>query len=233
MEKLAKEVRFLKRYSIALTLLLAIFVLMSFRGNNRTKFEEIDVERINVLEKDGTLKMVISNSARQHPGMANGKSLPQRKREAGMIFFNSAGYECGGLVYDADKSSAGMVYSVDQFRNDQIMQLQYMEDGSKNRTYGFKLWDRPDNFTMDDQLHLVDSLQALHQEAAINKAFRQMGAKGFLGRDRLFLGKTNKGEVGLFICDDQGRPRIRIYVDKNNQTQFETLDEEGNVIKRQ
>lgn len=57
------------------------------------KFEEIDVERINVVEKDGKVKMVISNAARQHPGAVDGKLIPREQgRAAGMIFFNERGY---------------------------------------------------------------------------------------------------------------------------------------------
>lgn len=74
MEKLLKEVRILKIYALTLTIIFALFLFMSFRPDiARQKFGEIDVERINIVEKDGTLKMVISNEARQHPGMMDGK----------------------------------------------------------------------------------------------------------------------------------------------------------------
>ena len=51
----------------------------------------------------GDLRMVISNEHRQHPGIMNGEKLPDRERSSGIIFFNSSGDECGGLVYDGNE----------------------------------------------------------------------------------------------------------------------------------
>ncbi|MBO9729231.1 MAG: hypothetical protein J7623_11395 [Chitinophaga sp.] len=236
MEKLLKEVRILKIYALTLTVIFALFLFMSFRSDiTRQKFQEIDVERINVVEKDGTLKMVISNKERQHPGMSEGKELGKRERSQGIIFFNGAGDECGGLVYEADKSSAGMVYSVDQYRNDQIMQLQYSQDiggDNKRRSYGLKLWDRPDNFTLADQTKFFDSLAALKNDAIYEKEGQRLADAGMLGTERLFVGKTSKGDVGLFIRDGKGKVRIKLYIDKDNKTVVETLDENGQPVSR-
>ncbi|WP_143304566.1 hypothetical protein [Chitinophaga vietnamensis] len=234
MEKLLKEVRILKIYSLVLTFIFGLFVFMSFRSDNhKQRFEEIDVERINVIEKDGAVKLVISNKARQHPGKADGKDLPARAREAGMIFFDGRGNECGGLVYDADKKDAGLVFSVDQFRNDQIMQLQYFQElqGAGARAYGLELWDRSDEYPVSRVLKVVDSINAFKNEAKEKNAFDSLAANGAFGTERLFVGKTMKNEVGLFIRDDKGTPRIKIYVDKNNKTVFETFDENGKPLK--
>ena len=71
--KLEREVRFLKAYAAIATLACAVLVLTAFTLRSaRQKFKEIDVERINVVEKDGKLKMVISNKERQHPGVVDG-----------------------------------------------------------------------------------------------------------------------------------------------------------------
>ncbi len=234
MEKLQREVRFLKIYALVLTTVLVGFLFMAFRTDfGKQRFEEIDVERINVVEKDGTLKMVISNGARQHSGMAEGKPLAARKREPGIIFFNGMGDECGGLVYDANKENgAGMVLSVDQFRNDQIMQLQYsqeVKDGPKHRSYGLKLWDRRDDVTVSRVSTMVDSLHKLKDKEAMNKGFEAMDQDGSFGVERMFVGKNTKDEVGLFIRDNNGKPRIKIYIDKNNKARIVTLDEKGQV----
>ena len=56
--KLEKEVRFLKAYAVIATLVGAVSVLTAFTlQSGKQKFEEIDVERINVVEKDGKLKI--------------------------------------------------------------------------------------------------------------------------------------------------------------------------------
>lgn len=85
--KLERQVRFLRTYAVVATLFCAIFLLSAFViQNKKQKFEEIDVERINVVEKDGTLRMVISNTQRQHPGSVDGKMIPREgNRSAGML----------------------------------------------------------------------------------------------------------------------------------------------------
>jgi hypothetical protein len=76
-----KENFILKLYSITLTFILGLIILSSFQSNNSNqKFDEITVERINIVEPDGKLKMVISNEKRQHPGMVDGKPFDARKR---------------------------------------------------------------------------------------------------------------------------------------------------------
>lgn len=235
MEKLIREVRMLKIYAASLTVAFVLLFLLAFKSSNdHQRFEEIDVERINIVEKDGTLKMVISNKKRQHPGLLNNKPLKAREREAGLIFFNSLGDECGGLVYDADEKGSGMVYSVDQRKTDQIMQLQYSEGtgADKKRSYGLKLWDRPDDFPLEKVIRFDDSLQKLNDPIAMKKAFAKLREEGKLGSERFFAGKTANGDVGLFIRDDKGRIRLKIYVDKNNQTHIESVDEKGQLTAK-
>lgn len=234
MEKLIREVRILKMYAVSLTIVCILFFFFGFKSQkSNQRFEEIDVERINIVEKDGTLKMVISNKQRQHPGMFNNKELKPREREAGMIFFNELGDECGGLVYGADKDGSGMVYSVDQRNTDQIMQLQYMEGtgDKKNRTYGLKLWDRPDDFPIEDIIKFEDSLKKINDPVASKKAYAKLRQEGKLTQERFFAGKTADGDVGLFLKDSNGRVRLKIYVDKNNQTHIDKLDESGKIIQ--
>ena len=99
-KKLAKEVRLLKAYTIVATIVCAALFTLLFAGVNRPRaFEEIDVERINIVEKTGELRMVISNQERQHPGISNGKIIERETaRPPGMIFFNHLGDEMGGLI---------------------------------------------------------------------------------------------------------------------------------------
>jgi hypothetical protein len=232
--QLIREVRILRIYTGSLTVALLLLIAFSFtHKNGNPRFEEIDVERINIIEKDGKLKMVISNRQRQHPGMINGKEMPARQREAGMIFFNAEGDECGGLVYDGNSQEAGMTYSVDQFRNDQIMQLNYTQkkEGEKTkRAYGLKLWDRREDMTLERLSHIIDSLKALQNKEVYEKTVDQMVERGDLGKERFFAGKNYDGEVGLFIRDAKGKPRIKLYVDKSNNPRLQFLDENGKVV---
>jgi hypothetical protein len=212
-QQLVKQIRFLKIYSGILTVVVIAGFLFAFiQIEQKSKFKEIDVERINVLEGSGTLKMVISNQARQHPGRMDGEDLKPRPREAGIIFFNSLGDECGGLVYDGDKAGASMALSLDQFKNDQVMQLQYNEGventQQRHRSYGLKLWDRSDDFTMSQLIATDDSLKKLNNQSAYSAAIKELKSKGLLGHERLFIGKNKDNEVGLFIKDKKGLPGL-------------------------
>jgi hypothetical protein len=232
-KKLLREVRMLRIYTAILTVILISITILSFTKTSPPRFEEIDVERINIIEKDGQLKMVISNKQRQHPGLISGKEIPPRERAAGMIFFNEAGDECGGLIYEGNEENSDMTYSIDQFRNDQIMQLNYSEQhktGKPRRAYGLKLWDRSDNMQMERQVHLRDSLKALNDKAASEKVYQQLAAKGELGAERFFAGKTYDGEVGVFIRDTKGNPRIKIFIDAQNNPRLQFLDANGKSI---
>ena len=63
-----KAQRFLVAYSGVLTCILTAVVLMGFGPSRDKTFEEITVQRLNVVEPDGTLRMVISNHDR-FPGI--------------------------------------------------------------------------------------------------------------------------------------------------------------------
>jgi hypothetical protein len=47
----------------------------------------------------GTLRMVISNKDRMHPGVIDGKVIDRPRPVAGMLFSNDEGDEVGGLTY--------------------------------------------------------------------------------------------------------------------------------------
>ena len=64
---LRRELRLLQAWVVATTAGLAILG-MSWLGEaqaTRTRFTEIDVERINIVESDGRVRLVIANGARQ------------------------------------------------------------------------------------------------------------------------------------------------------------------------
>ncbi|QXV66786.1 hypothetical protein INP83_06785 [Mucilaginibacter sp. 21P] len=231
-EELARQVRILKRYGIGVTILLIVLIgVCFFKGNSQSK--ELTAERINIVEADGTLRMVISNRARQHPGRMDNKDLPKRDRPAGLLFFNDEGDECGGLGYNGDKKEAAMFMTMDQYKNDQIMTLSYDQEnrpGKPLRSYGFTLNDR-DELPLSGQISYFDSLKKLKDTSAYARGLKRYKDEGHLAQ-RMFLGKNKNGEVGLFLTDSKGRPRLRLFIDQKNEPLIQSLDEKGNVIKK-
>jgi len=103
----------------------------------KKKIKEIDVERINIVEKDGRLRMVISNSERYPAPMLQGKVIGKRqvKWGGGIIFYNDEQDECGGLGFGGGRQGAGAGLFFDQYKQDQIVGLFYNE-GEGQRLYG-------------------------------------------------------------------------------------------------
>ena len=232
--KLERDVRFLKAYAVIATLVCAFFVVTAFtQQRGKQKFEEIDVERINVVEKDGKLKMVISNKERQHPGIVDGKTIERygRARPPGIIFFNEYGDECGGLIFDGDKDKGqSLALSFDKFRQDQVMQLQYAEGSNGRKSTGLVVWDRlaPDQQAELTQrfMELDKKLNSPEKQAAM-KTLREEGVFGF---ERVWAGKGADQSAKIVLSDPKGRARIKLSVDATGIPRLEFLDEAGKVI---
>lgn len=148
------RVRFWQGFSLALALALVAAISGSAytafaQSTQKPRFAEIDVERINVIEADGTVKLVIANRERAPDQVMDGQSRPRTEanKSPGITFFNDVGDEAGGLkirggLRDGRPSARGHLL-FDQHRGDQTLGFVYDEvDGQ--RTAGVTVWDRPD-----------------------------------------------------------------------------------------
>jgi hypothetical protein len=230
--RLQRDVRFLKAYSVLTTLLLGVIAFTSIgEANQKNKFEEIDVERINVVEKDGKLKMVISNGERQHPGTIDGRML-SRKRPAGMLFFNEQGDECGGLSFSGDqrdgKGSASALLAFDRFRQDQTVGIQY---GESNGQYsaGLRVWDRPAASLgpVIDKMVEVEKMKDGPEKTAAVQKLREM--PGAAAAERVMVGRDREQAAVVRLSDAKGKPRIKLSVDAAGSPRLEFLDDAGKV----
>ena len=234
MEKLQRDVRLLKAYAFVVTLLLGVLAFAGFsQANQKNKFTEIDVERINIVESDGKLKMVISNSERQHPGVVDGRTL-SRTRPAGMLFFNDKGDECGGLSFNSNQkdgnTSAGALLAFDRFRQDQTVAIQYGEDNGQYSA-GLRVWDRPDTSLGEvvDKLQIIQKMPEGPDKTQAMQKLRESSGAGVA--QRVFVGKTGDKAAVLSLSDPQGHPRIQLMVDSRGAAKLEFLDEKGAVVQ--
>ena len=236
--KLQRDVRFLKGYCVVITLLFIGFVsaflfTSGIRADQqKTKFGEIDVERINVVERDGKLKMVISNAERQHPGTIDGRTL-DRKRPAGLLFFNDKGDECGGLSFSGNqtndgKSSASGLLAFDRFNQDQTVGIQYGENGGRYYS-GLRVWDRPDQSLglVVDELKKIEKMKDGPEKTAAQTALREMPAAK--SAERAFFGRDRENASVVRLNDANGKMRVKLSVDATGAPRLEFLDESGKV----
>src|SRR5213593_4222147 len=127
--------RFLKVYSGVLTLAFAVIMWSGFSiGSKPATFDQINVHRINVVEPDGTLRMVISDHSKFPGIIIRGKEEPFARPQAGMLFYNDEGSENGGLIFGGRRNAKGEVVdsggslSFDKYGADQIVQLAGVDD---------------------------------------------------------------------------------------------------------
>ncbi|HJR33796.1 MAG TPA: hypothetical protein VJ817_02525 [Gemmatimonadales bacterium] len=235
-----RELRLLKGYAVVVTILLGTLSIAAFRqSSQKTRFTEIDVERINIVEPDGKLRMVISNRPRSIGPIYKGKPFgyPGGTRP-GMIFFNDEGTENGGLTFTGRtredgtySSSVGM--SFDQFNQDETLTLRYTDDNGRKAS-AITIADR-DTRDIYDLILERDSINKMTDSTARAAALQRLfGPRDGvpLAATRVYLGRDRSRAAVLSLFDPNGRPRLRLRVDSLGTASLEFLDEQGTVTAR-
>ena len=84
--------------SAVLSTTFAVVLPMGVKPHRGQAFDVIQVHRINIIEPDGTLRMVISDRERLPGVIVKGKEFPKVDRPgAGLLFYNNEGTENGGF----------------------------------------------------------------------------------------------------------------------------------------
>lgn len=224
MTKILASRKFLAVYSGVLTIAFAATVFCAFSiQQKKANFDEIDVHRINVIEPDGTLRMVISDKA-EFPGIiVKNKQVYAHKdrRTAGMLFFNDEGTENGGLIFGGEKAKDGTVssyghLSFDRYLQDQVFTIDADEQGP-HRESGLSIVDRPD-WPMTDVLNLPQS------------EWKKFLATHPRPHQRIYLGRSDDKSASLTLKDQDGHSRIVIRVAANGTPSLQFLDAGGKVV---
>lgn len=229
--KLERDVRNLKIYAICLTVFVVLIAALAFLNPGTRHFNQIDVHRINVREKNGKLDLVISNSAKMPPAIVDGKAFPNGLRSPGMLFYNGKGDEGGGLGFSSrtlpnGSYSADGQLMFDQYNQDQEVGIQYEDDNGK-RMAGLHVWDRS-NTPLDQVIANFGRMSRAERHAAMQK----MAAAGNpLAATRVFVGKQRDKSSQVMLADAQGRPRLVMIVQASGTAEIQFLDDNGKVIK--
>lgn len=232
--KIEKKLFYLQTYCLIITLLGGGLLVTGFSQSQKQKFTEIDVERINIVEKDGKRRMIITNKERSPDVIKGGKDTGMRTgyRSPGMFFYNDQGDETGGLVFggwiEKGKPNAGSGLFLDQFNQDQIVGMSYNEEDGL-RSAGLTVWDRPENITLFDIFQRTEAIKKMPDGAAKTEAEKKLKEEA-ASPIRVFVGKRRKAkDAGIFLFDANGKPRIRMMVTAENKPKFEFLDVNGKV----
>lgn len=199
------------------------------------RFDEITVQRLNVVDANGTLRMVISNKDRMHPGVIDGKTINRPRPVAGLLFFNDVGDEVGGLAYTGQevegrpRANAGLMF--DQWKQDQTIGITYSESDGQ-RSAGLHVWDRSDTQRLSELVEKLNAANALEDPAARTVAIQAARAGAAPGAERVFVGKSRDRASVVALADDGGKVRLVLKVQANGAAGIELLDADGKVTHR-
>jgi hypothetical protein len=196
-------------------------------------FDTITVHRINVVEDDGTTRMVVS-SKDHYPGLiTHNQTLPypQRPPSGGIIFFNDEGTEQGGLEYggrqvgDHGENSASLAF--DGYEQLEVAHIDQWQDDAGTGG-GLTVSDRPGNFWLTDPAYFqwLESLTPEERQAEETR----LVAEGKAGHDRFFAGSQNH-EALVALRDGEGKVRLQMRVTEAGDAVIEVLDADGRVVK--
>jgi hypothetical protein len=221
-------------YSVVLTLIFAVTVFAAFRLEVRKEsFDEITAQRINIVEPDGTLRMVLSDTARFPGIIIKGKESPHPSRKTGgVLFFNDEGTENGGLTFDGSKDKDGNVtsscgMSFDRYMQDEVFTIDAGEHNSQ-RYSRLTFVDRPDYpiTQLLEEINRIKPMPAVAQQVEIKKFFAAHGGP----HSRMVLGRESDRSVALRLRDTEGRDRIVVMVKPDGAPVLQFLDQAGKVI---
>jgi hypothetical protein len=171
-------------------------------------YDTLTVQRINIVDPDGKMRLIIANSARMPGAIVHGKTYPRSiNATAGLLFLDTNGDETGGLV------SA-------KLRNEAVADLIF--------DYAYQITD-------GIGIGKEESADGAHWRAGFDirdrRPYEAGPIKSSQGVQRITL-EDNNQNAQLVIADPRGRPRIRIGVDKAGEPAIEMLSPDGKVVYR-
>jgi hypothetical protein len=190
--------------------------------------DRLTVKRIDVVEDDGTLRMVIGNSDHAHDVPMRGRLVrhPGRARMAGILFVDDEGTECGGLQFGGGRTADGVDHggylTFDDYEQNESFRLGQAQDAAGSRKW-LEFSDLPDWSLVD----MVDEIEGLDPEKADEVQERYLAGEDGLGRSRMRLAREDDGSVGLVLRDARGQDRLRLVVPADGDVVAEVLDADG------
>jgi hypothetical protein len=213
-----------RTYAAAATALAKARELAMKSGIRLDGDDVINAQRINIVEPDGTLRLVISNRSRFPGVVLHGVETPHPNRNnvAGLVFYNGEATENGGLLWNGAHTPEGTEGSVhlsfDNYDQDQSLLVEAIDNGHDKRVQRIEFIDRPD-WPLSELVGLSEregrDYLATHDAPAI---------------PRMRLARDEDGSVGLKLRDSDGRDRIILSVSAEGTPMLQMLDDNGYVV---
>ena len=205
--EILSQLRLLKIYAAAMTIVFAVLCLTALApSTHKQKFGEIDAERINIVDANGSPQLIISNKDRFPEPVANGRELKGMRsvRPAGLVFYDAKGNEAGGLATFQMEKGKNSLIAFDYATAEAIGFSRFESDDGKTHSAGFEVLDPPP------------------PGATIEEA----GAKH---RTRIAIQNENK-DAQIRLADVDGKERIKLKVAADGSASIQILDHDGKVL---
>ncbi len=200
-------------------------------------FDQITVHRINVVESDGTPRLIISDRA-EFPGeFYHGKEIsrPDRQDSAGILFLNDEGTENGGMLFGGYKSNDGAFHSFghlsfDEYEQDQTLSLDTDQDGGE-RSSSYQINDNNTTLLTPESFSAYRTVHAMPEGPEKQKAMAAVMAKYPMKlHARASIERDPDKSAVLRLRDPEGHTRILLRVDANGTPTMQFLDASGKVL---
>jgi hypothetical protein len=224
--------RLLKAYVVAAATFLVVGTVFTLRQQPpATRFEEIDVERMNVVEKDGSVRLVVSNKARFPGLMINGEENPYPRAVAGIVFIDDTGTEFGALTTHTRRAEQDFgAYSGLQFGNvaqGQRIGMIYDDDAGQREAGLFIRGPSAD--AAAQLLERGRTVQQMPEGPAKVRAIAEL--RRTEGPSRIAVARLKDESAAVVLSDPEGNPRLRLVVDAAGTPRMDFLDAAGGVTR--
>jgi hypothetical protein len=227
-----RELRALRVYAAVATGVASLALIGAAAAVRSASFDVLTVHRINVVDANGTLRLAVFNKDTEPDVIVAGHTLKGRKggKKAGILFYNDRGDEQGGLGYSGDivagHAVQGGLFSFDQFRQNDVLDLYFSQDGANIET-GLGLSQN----TLKPITAFIPAYEAmlkLPPGAARDKAMRDLRRAGLGPKLRFFAG-LHDGDSRIALSDKNGRARLVMKVTPDGTASLQILDAGGKV----
>ncbi|MGH7718713.1 MAG: hypothetical protein ACREON_07715 [Gemmatimonadaceae bacterium] len=186
---------------------------------------------MNVVEKDGKVRLVVSNKARSPGLMVRGEEHPYPRGVAGIVFINDEGTESATLTTHTRRAGGEFgAYSglrFGSFGQGQNVGMLYDDDNGQ-REAGLFITDPPTTPT-SQLFERGRAVQRMAEGPAKARAMAEL--RRAEGAKRVTVARLKDQSAAVELSDAHGKPRLRLVVDPAGAPRLDFLDASGRVTR--
>lgn len=203
MPRLLREMRLLRLYAGALTLAFVAVLLTAFKTPD-PHYARLSVERLDIVDADGTPRVVLANQQRFPSPMLNGETFKRAVTPAGLVFYDRKGNEVGGLALTDVEAGKVSALAFDNPNMDAIGLMTRIGADGEPISSGLQI-----NQAVPSHVKVLDAAKQATRRIAI---------------------QNEHNDAEILLADASGKDRIRLRVDRAGDARIEVLDADGRVV---